>query len=114
MGQNAAVATVDGDAREAGSAACWAQHLVICQSGRMQVDALVRAQVEGPCVMRVSQGVPKTDEVVQGRIFTAVWPQTQQRHRTLWLASIQRPGLDAISGIVIELQRDEWRIQLLQ
>ena len=75
---------------------------------------MVRAQVEGPCVMRVSQGVPKTDEVVQRRMFTAVWPQTQQRHRTLWLASIQRPGLDAIIGIVIELCDDEWRIQLLQ
>ena len=64
---------------------------------------MVRAQVEGPCVMRVAQGVPKTDEVVQRRIFTAVLPLTQQRHRTLWLASIQRPGLDAIIGIVIEL-----------
>ena len=78
MGQNAAVATVDGDASEAGSAACWAQHLVICQRGGMQVYAMVRAQIQGPCVMRVSQGVPKTGEVVQGRIFTAVWPQTQQ------------------------------------
>ena len=75
---------------------------------------MVRAQVEGPCVMRVSQGVPKTDEVVQRRIFNAFWPQTQQRHRTLWLASIQRPGLDAIIGIVIDLCRDEWRIQQLQ
>ena len=74
---------------------------------------MVRAQVEGPCVMRVSQGVPKTDEVVQRRIVTAFWPQTQQRHRTLWLASIQRPGLDAID-IVVEFCCNEWRIQLLQ
>ena len=30
MSQNAAVATVDGDARDAGPAARWAQHLVVC------------------------------------------------------------------------------------
>ena len=113
MGQNAAVATVDGDAREAGPAACWAQHLVICQRWRMQVYAMVRAQVEGPCVMRVSQEVPKTGEVVQRRIFTAVRPQTQQRHRTFWLVSIQRPGLLAVV-IVIEFCSNEWWEQLLQ
>ena len=30
MSQNVAVATVDGDARDAGPAARWAQHLVVC------------------------------------------------------------------------------------
>ena len=74
---------------------------------------MVRAQVKGPSIVRVSQIVPKTNEVVVSRVFAAARPQTQQRHRTLRLASIQRPGLSAIE-IVVEFCRNEWRIELLQ
>ena len=91
MGQNAAVATVDGDARDTGTAARWAQHLVVCQRGGMQIDAMVRAQIKGAREMRVSQTVTKTDEVVESCVFAAARAQTQQRHCTLWVLSVQRP-----------------------
>ena len=74
---------------------------------------MVRAQIQGPCIMRVPQSISKNYEVVQGRIFAATRAQPKQRHGTLRIASIQRPGLHAIK-IVVELHCDERRIELLQ
>ena len=73
---------------------------------------MVRAQVEGPREMRVSQGIPKTDEVVVSRAFAAARPQTQQRHRTLRLASIQRPWLRAVV-LIVRLCDNVRRLELL-